>query len=117
MFSVGVVGMAINWYKSLSEAEKNKSEARKLNSEERLNEFNMLLRELEIEKVRRELALPPSNFVPDATVASESRRFGLNAAVGTHLLNQVLPAYSELVNAHSGITASPASPRAASAGA
>jgi len=100
---VAVVDLAVNWKKTTKETEKLDSEIRKFASETELNK-------LKAEELRRTLE-PASKLVEPLSISSESRNFGFHPAVGTHLLNKMLPSYLALskVYAPSAVSQSGAS--------
>ncbi len=114
--SFGVISLATQWYKTVNEARSLSSKSRLNDAQTELTRVKTKVTRLQLAKARRELE-PASRLVAPAIVTAEARRFGIDAALGTHLLNQVLPAYSQLSHTHSGITAAPAGSRGKAAGA
>jgi hypothetical protein len=86
--ALGLFDAVINWYKTLKDVKKTDTEAA-------LNQAKTRLTEIEIQKAQRELE-PAAAYVPTEIIVSESRRFGVDAALGTHLINEVMPTLLDL---------------------
>jgi hypothetical protein len=54
--------------------------------------------ELQNIKLERELGIPAA-LIPEAELKQEARRFGIEPALGAQLVNEVMPAYSDLAQA------------------
>jgi hypothetical protein len=89
---LGLIDILISWKKTIAESDK-------MRSEEALNRWQARLAELDVAKKEMEVG-PPAALIPAAVLAARSRQVGLDPAVGTHLVNQVLPTFDQLSHSY-----------------
>jgi len=87
--SVGLVDLAVNWFKTIREAIKDDSETQ-------LNRIKVRQAERELGAEERKTVGSPATLISPENIAIESRQFGVPEPLAVHLLNRVLPALQDL---------------------
>jgi hypothetical protein len=88
--SLGVIDLAVNWYKTIKDAAK-------ADSDTQLNHLKARQTEREIREAES-TASTPAALVPSFDLSLDARRFALDEALAIHLLNKTLPAVHQLIS-------------------
>lgn len=87
LFSVGLLDLAINWYKTIQDGIK-------ADSETQLNRVKLRQAEQELSAAQNKTSGPPAALAPASSRIA--LQFGIPESLAVHLLNRVLPAVHDL---------------------